>query len=593
MGHALDANTVGLWRFDEEASGDYATVADASGNERHFNALGTLEILGGPEGEGNARWFPDNSGTDYGFRAGDVEAVSLLLGEWTWEGWVYVTNKGGTQYFWSYATGGESDATNFLGAVGVTAAFNIIIFWETGAGATNVETIQSTGAQVVPNEWTHVAVRKTLAGSVATLSLFVNGELVETIGGLTNATGGTSSDWYLGRTSGTTTALHGALGSMRWSSVGRDDAEIAASAARETKDHVADEDTWAILAMAEEPAAVDLSGNGNHLRCAGSFIVHEPIAQDGGSAKLFNGSTTFTMGQSLRPGAAPLLSAFLVEFTVEWWARLHLGWNGDSNRGAWVFGNPGSEAAAQNFVAFDLLSTGEGRVFSEYGSGSDSIWETAGSLFTGDEEWEAHHFAVTKRDDGGGGAIYELYLDGVLVEESTTALLALDNAEMSFLTIGSGQSTGSGQRWFGVLDDLRISNVRRSAAEILASYEADASGGGGGGSAPVISNVQPPPGTLPGSRAQAAVTPIQFDATDPDGDLAGVIVTLKYASRAESLVVYDGAAFLPPFDGPASSVELIEDGFRFVIEPRPSWEGDIERLRVYAFDGNVSGGLPS
>jgi hypothetical protein len=111
---------------------------------------------------------------------------------------------------------------------------------------------------------------------------------------------------------------------------------------------------------------------------------------------------------------------------------------------------------------------------------------------------------------------------------------------------------------------------------------------------PVIQNVSPTPSTaLP-----SLTTPIQFDVVDPPAGptsgLLAVLITLKYAALAETLVVFDGAAFLFPF-AEMSARTAIANGFHFSLLPKPGprsgWTGDIEALRVYAIDaeGNLEG----
>ena len=113
---------------------------------------------------------------------------------------------------------------------------------------------------------------------------------------------------------------------------------------------------------------------------------------------------------------------------------------------------------------------------------------------------------------------------------------------------------------------------------------------GGDGSAPVISNVTPAAGTQLATQS----TPIQFDVTDITPGLQLVAVSVKFANRRDTQLVYDGTKFLYPFDAAGSQTTAITNGLRFVVAPRGRWIGDIEELFVYAIDsaGNLEG-LPS
>lgn len=102
---------------------------------------------------------------------------------------------------------------------------------------------------------------------------------------------------------------------------------------------------------------------------------------------------------------------------------------------------------------------------------------------------------------------------------------------------------------------------------------------------PTIGNVSPASGT----ELTNAQTPIEFDVTDLDPGLVAVIVTLKYSVRNETLVVWNGAQFVSPFNSLVSERTVIANGYHFKILPQGGWLSDISQLFVYAIDaaGNV------
>lgn len=114
-----------------------------------------------------------------------------------------------------------------------------------------------------------------------------------------------------------------------------------------------------------------------------------------------------------------------------------------------------------------------------------------------------------------------------------------------------------------------------------------------GGVPPVINAITPLSGVIPGTRAAALQTPIEFDVTDVDPGLLMVVVTLKYGLDASTLVVHDGSNFLPPFNSAASERTAITDGFHFEVLPAGGWAGDFTMF-VYAVDtgGELEGTLP-
>lgn len=111
---------------------------------------------------------------------------------------------------------------------------------------------------------------------------------------------------------------------------------------------------------------------------------------------------------------------------------------------------------------------------------------------------------------------------------------------------------------------------------------------------PYITNVNPSPGLIGGSRAQAAVTPIEFDVKDDAPGLRIVLVTLKYTGGDITYVVHDGSAFLEPFNSSESVRTVISNGYHFKLLPKyGGWRGSFQ-LWVYALDrhGNLEGSLP-
>lgn len=110
---------------------------------------------------------------------------------------------------------------------------------------------------------------------------------------------------------------------------------------------------------------------------------------------------------------------------------------------------------------------------------------------------------------------------------------------------------------------------------------------GGDTVAPVITNVSPPSGTQLSSRS----APVEFDVTDVDPGLRLVIVTVKYTTRTETQLVFDGSVFVAPFASSESLTTIITDGYHFKITPENQWLGDIQEFFVYAIDksGNLEG----
>ena len=90
----------------------------------------------------------------------------------------------------------------------------------------------------------------------------------------------------------------------------------------------------------------------------------------------------------------------------------------------------------------------------------------------GAERMERHHLGVVKRSLGGGSYVIDIYVDGVFKETSPsmTNATAGTAAAINAFTVGLG-GNGNTNFFYGRLDDLRLSNKARSAAEILNSYQ--------------------------------------------------------------------------------------------------------------------------
>jgi hypothetical protein len=140
-----------------------------------------------------------------------------------------------------------------------------------------------------------------------------------------------------------------------------------------------------------------------------------------------------------------------------------------------------------------------------------------------------------------------------------------------FTDLGSGlyriDYTGPDSR-SGVMDFGATANPRYSQWS-FDPFDADP---------PVISGMTPAPGDI------TATEPIEFDVVDIDPGLLRVIITLKYSSASQTIVVHDGTDFKPPFDTAESVRTAITDGFHYRLYPAGGWTGGFE-LSVEAIDG--------
>ncbi len=150
-----------------------------------------------------------------------------------------------------------------------------------------------------------------------------------------------------------------------------------------------------------------------------------------------------------------------VNFTVEFWVLA------DGNADATIFSlnsTSASDSESENVtVILRKLTSGEWRLFYEYGGGSNVQLDTS-SVNMPDDEW--HHIAVT-RDDADNKARF--YLDGVLAEtENASNDPTGGDSDNQVLYVG--RNTAGSAFFDGKLAHVRFWNVARSAAQIKYSY---------------------------------------------------------------------------------------------------------------------------
>jgi hypothetical protein len=135
--------------------------------------------------------------------------------------------------------------------------------------------------------------------------------------------------------------------------------------------------------------------------------------------------------------------------------------------GLWCFSDPGNGAANLNFLAIDILGTGQIQWWSEYATDADStVVSTATVPATG-----VFHLALRRNASTGTTHTVSMFINGDLVDTLTGIQnYTGGNSPASFFTLGYGAYEG-GNYFRGYMDDVRFSNIARLDAEILESYE--------------------------------------------------------------------------------------------------------------------------
>lgn len=478
-GLTVDSATVLLYKFNETSvpGTGYATAVDAAasgGTARNLAEANTsggtysinyTHIINGPNGSRYARWFPGVAGNNL-TRAGDASSLAVFQGSWTFEAWVRpddIAGSSGAEFF-SYAAPGETQAANAQCFLYYTVAGQIEIILEHGAGVNAVAT--STGTALVSGIWHHIGVVCDNSGATSSISFYVDGVFRNTVTGLIKADGGSSARWGFAASAAGSTWV-GAIKDVRISNIARSGSAIAADAALTTYQHAIDANTFALWRFNEAPDAIDESTYGYHVRkVAGSITLEPPLAPDLIKARHLDSSTEYNGHR----GYETFRQLLIGSWTFDCWLKMDSGYE-SADRGLWVYGDPGPETLATNFTSIDILGTTRYlRVWAEHGAGvdADSVFTSSGALFpVTSDGLTKHHLAVTHYAYAGAHN-FEVYLDGVL-QYSGSCVGGMDGGTSSWLRIGSGWSVAA-DPFKGIVDDMRWSNVRRTASEIAGTY---------------------------------------------------------------------------------------------------------------------------
>lgn len=226
---AVDSKTLAYWKLNELAG---TSLADSSSNSYTLTTSGTTAGVQAAKIDSGREFTQLNA---HAAGAGNAGAVTALLGDWTVEWWscgvsgVYpgaMTLAGlGSGTVIAYGTVADETANgNTLMHVGITGG-NLFFRWENGAG------VDVTGSRAITGHinghYNHYAVRKKLNGATYDVSMFVNGHQIgATFTGLANASGGSSSQWYMARDPDGSIGFNGVLDSVVVSKNARSDEDI-------------------------------------------------------------------------------------------------------------------------------------------------------------------------------------------------------------------------------------------------------------------------------------------------------------------------------------------------------------------------------
>lgn len=220
------ASTLVYWPLEESGT----ALADA-GLVYPLTATGASSQTEGKVGYGRLC----NNDTING--ASDGAAVTALLGEWTTQFWLPspVAPASNAAVVAHGSTGADGTAANnTLMLVGITTGGMVWWKWEAGAGVDETHT-QSLGSPVTAySRGAFVSLRKkaTNTPGVYDVSLFINGDLIQTWAGINNASDGSAGSWYLNTDPDTGNHYGGIIDEVRVTKTARTDLEIRNDALR-------------------------------------------------------------------------------------------------------------------------------------------------------------------------------------------------------------------------------------------------------------------------------------------------------------------------------------------------------------------------
>jgi hypothetical protein len=232
QGHALDNNTVALWRLNETSASDNAADATGSYNLQQF---GSPDIVSGQAGNGRQL----DGSTKFFQRQGDAALGTALNGDWTFEGWVYLDNtfiNDAELFVYNGLAFSYNSSDIILAEIGVDDTRTIFVHqWHTNS---TLSTVLS--ASTLPiGRFNHVAVSRTAeGGNLFTYRIYVNGAIDNTVTGVSGLVSPvTGASHYIGLGCYTDIAgfgvgsakLNGRLDDVRISKVARSAAEILQS----------------------------------------------------------------------------------------------------------------------------------------------------------------------------------------------------------------------------------------------------------------------------------------------------------------------------------------------------------------------------
>jgi len=197
----------------------------------------------------------------------------------------------------------------------------------------------------------------------------------------------------------------------------------------------------------------DETANNNDGELYGTAPGPEPVESIFGKARDFNGTDDY-----VDCGDDNIWDFGSGNYAIEAWVKRN-----SFNTNDMIIGKDDDGSGNRQF--FMLIHSDDDIRFSYTDTGDNQIYLDSSSTIT-DNEW--HYLAGQRNGDS-----FEIYIDGVLDNSGTTSgTHGTMDSTVTNLLIGKRHYSGYTDEFDGIIDEVRISNVARSAEEISEAYRA-------------------------------------------------------------------------------------------------------------------------
>jgi len=483
-----DANTVGLWHFEETGTGIGTTFYDSSGNSNHGIGTSVPAVTDGFFGKAR-----DFDGTNDYVDLNDYDSLEPGASSYSVCLWVMLEEDADQNYNYLLskyygATGRRSWAFR-INSAGTDSKLKFSCTNDCTNDIRAMVTDSNTG--ITAGTWNHVCFTK----SDTSIVFYHNGQSMSSSGTTHSTVCNTATqNLYLGTYQSTAGHLNGTVDEVRISNIARTAEEIAEDY-RAGRDHhlektvssadLSDDNKLPFWIAADRPGTfletyigedsydvygpdantvglwhleeksgsgayiLDSSGNANHGTPSGPDFTQGKI----GKGRSFNGSSDYVDVGNATNYAVP---ASTEDMTLEAWVSTDVV---DSNRHRIININ---KATGNTAMSIHLESTDNALAISYLNTSNTWVYLSSGVVPTVGQ-W---YYVAGTKDNGN----VRIYVNGV---EKATA----SDARQYVLLTGEGSTSSvgkvldAGQYWDGLIDEVRISDTARTADEIRQAYQ--------------------------------------------------------------------------------------------------------------------------